>query len=135
MMLSRVQIIARGVRLHCPNCGHRPLFPPRSLRILDRCPSCGLLLERGEGFFLGPLVINYGITVFGFVWPLVVLGVSGALPGIAAFSAAAIGCFGLPPVLYRLSWSLWLMVYFGFQPEKLPANGGGREDTDSPPGG
>jgi len=122
--VTRSQIIARGLSNCCPNCGNHTLFPPRSLRINPRCPACGLDLDRGEGFFLGPWCINYTIVVFGIVLPAIVLANSARLPWNAAFVVAAIGCLLVPALLYRVSWSWWLMLYFYVSPERLPANGG-----------
>ncbi|MDX2227896.1 MAG: hypothetical protein SFY92_12495 [Verrucomicrobiae bacterium] len=50
----------RALRLLCPCCGTRPLFPPlRSTRRfydwfqpLDGCPRCGFPYEREPGYFL-----------------------------------------------------------------------------------
>lgn len=128
--MLRTEILSRGLHLRCPNCGAKSLFPARSLRIHERCPECGLELNSGEGFFLGPMVINYGIAAFGFAAPCILLWVAGVLPVGWAFGLAAAGCVFLPIVLYRLSWSLWLMIYFWFLPERLPANDGGG-GTDS----
>lgn len=110
--------------MQCPNCGNRTLFPPKSLRIRQRCPVCETAFDRGPGFFLGPLVINYTLCVFVFVLPAIVAGVAGAIPWIAAFVLAGIGCTVLPTLLYRYTWSWWLMGYFYFLPDSLPANGG-----------
>ena len=81
-------------------------------------------LDRGEGFFLGPWVINYTICVFGWVLPAILLGAARTIPWTASLVLAAIGCLVLPALLYRWSWSAWLMLYFYFLPERLPANGG-----------
>ena len=124
MPVTKLQILRRGMSNRCPNCGQRTLFPPRSLRPNPRCVACGLDIERGEGFFLGPWCINYSIVVFGIVLPAIVLANSGYLPWGVAFAIAATGCIVVPALLYRLSWSWWLMLYFFFSPERLPANGG-----------
>jgi uncharacterized protein (DUF983 family) len=124
MTVTKVQIIARGLSNRCPNCGHRTLFPPRSLRIRVRCPNCGTGFDRGEGFFLGPWVLNYTTAVFLFVLPAIVAGVRGMISWSASLGLAAIGCTLLPTLLYRSSWSWWLMIYFFFLPQSLPANGG-----------
>lgn len=124
--VSKHEIVSRGLHLRCPNCGAKSLFPEGSLRIHDECPSCGLDLNRGEGFFLGPMVVNYSIAVLGFAVPCLALWAGGVLPLNWAFGLAGAGCVFLPIVLYRASWSLWLMVYFWFLPERLPANGGAR---------
>jgi uncharacterized protein (DUF983 family) len=127
--VTRAQILSRGFHNRCPNCGHHSLFRPHSLRVHERCPDCGLLLDPGEGFWLGPLVLNYTLTVVLFVVPLIVLGVRGVVPlTLAIVLAVLIGGIGLPLLLYRPSWSWWLMLWFFFLPERLPANGGGRSD-------
>jgi uncharacterized protein (DUF983 family) len=132
MEVRRSQIVARGVANRCPNCGHATLFLPRSLRIHRRCPDCGTGFDRGDGFFLGPWVLNYTVAVFLFVLPALVAGVRGAIPWSAALVLAGIGCTVLPLLLYRSTWSWWLMLYFSIQPGSLPANGGpiGAQEED-----
>lgn len=130
MAVSKLQIIQRGLTNRCPNCGERTLFPPRSLRIHPQCPTCGTDFERGEGFFLGPWVLNYAVAVFVFVLPAIIAGTRGAIPWSIAVAIAAIGCTLLPVLLYRSTWSWWLMLYFFFLPQLLPANGGHTGVTD-----
>ena len=60
MIVTRTQILQRGLTQRCPNCGHKTLFPPRSFRVHRRCPDCGTGFDRGEGFFLGPWVLYFG---------------------------------------------------------------------------
>jgi uncharacterized protein (DUF983 family) len=124
MKVTKAQILARGMSNRCPNCGERTLFPPHSLRIRRRCPKCGTGFDRGEGFFLGPWVLNYTVAVFLFVLPSIVAGVRGGISWTVALVLAAIGCTVLPLLIYRSTWSWWLMLYFYFLPESLPANGG-----------
>ena len=124
MNVTRWQIIQRGLQCRCPNCGNHSLFPPKSLRIRERCPVCETLFHRGPGFFLGPLVINYTIAVFVFVLPAIVAGVRGVIPWVVALVLAGLGCVVIPALLYRYTWSWWLMLYFFFLPDHLPANGG-----------
>jgi hypothetical protein len=121
MQVTRRQIIARGLANRCPNCGGHTLFKPDAhFKINERCENCGLKFDRGDGFFLGPFVINYGLTAFGFVLPF--LYIFGLLRPVATIVTAAVGAIGLPILLYRLSWSWWLMAYFHFLPQKLPNN-------------
>ena len=132
MSVTKAQILSRGVTNRCPNCGERTLFPPKSLRIRRRCPQCGTGFDRGEGFFLGPWVLNYTIAVFFFVLPALIAGARGAIPWLASLVLAGIGCTLVPLLLYRSTWSWWLMLYFFFLPDSLPANGGatGEEEED-----
>jgi uncharacterized protein (DUF983 family) len=58
--------ISRGLTRRCPRCGLGGLFT-RWFTMAKRCPRCGLAFERGEGFWLGAMAINLGVTeaVFG----------------------------------------------------------------------
>ena len=64
MKITKATLVRRGFAHRCPNCGERSLFPPQSLRIHRRCPACGTGFDRGDGFFLGPWVLNYTVAVF-----------------------------------------------------------------------
>ena len=120
-------IVKRGLRCVCPNCGQAKLF--RSLlKIHHRCPYCGMTLERGDGYYLGPLCINYGLVVFGYVAPFLLLGVAEIIPFNLALVLGISGATILPFTLYRLSWSLWLMIYYLCLPDELHANRS--EDSD-----
>ncbi len=123
--VRRPQIFRRGIQGLCPNCGLAKLFRS-GLRIHHRCPHCGMTLERGDGYYLGPLCINYGFVAFGFVAPVLLLGVAGWLAIQVALPLALLGGVLLPVLLYRTSWSLWLMLYYFFLPDELHAN---RPDT------
>ena len=125
MPVTRRQILSRGFSCRCPNCGERTLFPPRSLRVNRQCPNCGVDLDRGEGFYLGPWCLNYSVVVFGVVLPIIALAQQAVMPWGVAIVLVVIACGAVPALLYRLSWSAWLMLYFFFLPERLPANGGG----------
>jgi len=123
MQVTRGQIVARGGANLCPNCGSRTLFKPGTrFGISERCSNCGLKFDRGDGFFLGPFVVNYGVTVFVFVLPALLLFFLGALRMVAAITIVVAGAIVFPILLYRRSWSWWLMAYFFFLPQKLPIN-------------
>jgi uncharacterized protein (DUF983 family) len=109
----------------CPNCGNRALFPSGSLRIHPVCPVCGMTFDPGAGYWLGPWVINYTVTVACVVAPVLLLGVRDVIPLGLAIGLAVVGGLLIPLLLYRRSWSWWLMIYFFFFPDKLPANGAG----------
>lgn len=124
MTVTKAQIVQRGLTHRCPNCGHHTLFPPGSLQVRRRCPDCGTGFDRGEGFFLGPWVLNYSVAVFLFVLPAIICGARGMISWTAALVLAGLGCTVVPALLYRSTWSWWLMLYFYFLPQSLPANGG-----------
>eukprot|EP01035_Chromulina_nebulosa_P065211 gene65211-89222_t len=74
MKVTRGQIISRGLANCCPNCGAPSLFPPGAHFTINRtCASCDMKLSRTDGFYLGPLVINYTLTVAFVIVPLILL--------------------------------------------------------------
>ncbi len=97
------------------------------------CPRCGFPIHRGtdEGFYLGSLSLNYGVTIVGFLVPLAVLAWKGVVPTNLAVALAIGGAVVVPALLYRPSRSWFLMNYYFFLPHHLPANGGkGRAGED-----
>ena len=62
--VTRYALVRRGVSGRCPNCGMSKLFHGL-LKMHHHCPTCGMPLERGDGYFLGPLCINYGLVAIG----------------------------------------------------------------------
>jgi len=118
---TRPQLIARGLRNQCPNCGRAGLFA-QGFTLHKHCPRCGLELERGEGFFLGSMSINYGMTVLAVLVPVLVCWLVGAIDGWWAAGLALAGAIVFPVAFYRSSRSWWLMAFFFFLPHELPSN-------------
>ncbi len=123
MQVTRGQIVQRGLTHRCPNCGERTLFrPDKHFELNPSCSRCGFHFDLDDGAFLGALALNYGVTAFGVVLPIVVVcywsGKSTALTAALAISAAVI----IPILLYRASRSWWLMCDALFSPEELPNN-------------
>lgn len=52
------RLLGRALLLRCPNCGGGSLFEG-FFKMKPRCPTCGMLLERGESdYFLGGYTLN-----------------------------------------------------------------------------
>lgn len=123
MKVTRGQIIARGLSNRCPNCGAHTLFKPGTrFQVNPECPRCGLRIERGEGFYLGSMSLNYGATLVGFLAPVLWLAWRGTIPVMTAAILACAGSVLVPVLCYRASRSWWLMNYYFFLPRHLPAN-------------
>jgi uncharacterized protein (DUF983 family) len=123
--VTRVAIVTRGLSNRCPNCGEKSLFAKGSLfKINDACSDCGLKINRDndEGFFLGSMSLNYGVTLMGFLAPLGIVAYTGVIGSSLAITLAGIGAILVPILLYRSSRSWWLMNYYFFLPHHLPAN-------------
>ncbi|HVW20299.1 MAG TPA: DUF983 domain-containing protein [Opitutaceae bacterium] len=126
MKVTRLQIVGRGLTHRCPNCGGRTLFKEGTLfQVNAACPACGLRIERDEGFFLGSLSLNFGFTVIVFLTPIFILAFHGVLGETAATIIGGAGAVLVPILIYRSTRSWWLMNYYFFLPQHLPANRGG----------
>lgn len=122
-VVTRGQIVARGLANRCPNCGARSLFEPgRPFTLRAGCPECGLRLERDEGSFLGAMSLNYGVTVCLYLLPILLAYLFFGLDGTLASVAAGVGALAFPILFYRSSRSWWLMNYYLVLPHHLPAN-------------
>jgi uncharacterized protein (DUF983 family) len=134
MKVTRLHIVARGLTHRCPNCGGHTLFVPGKLFQLNKtCSNCGFRFERDndEGFFLGSMSLNYGVTLLCFLTPVMLLAYFKVINSTTAIVLAGIGAILFPALFYRSSRSWWLMNYYLFLPHHLPANGGkGRAGED-----
>jgi uncharacterized protein (DUF983 family) len=135
MNVTRFQIVARGLTNRCPNCGGRTLFAQGKLfQVNKTCENCGFRFERDndEGFFLGSMSLNYGVTLICFLVPVMLLAYFKVIGTTTAIVLAGIGALLFPAIFYRSSRSWWLMNYYLFLPHHLPANGGkGRAGEDN----
>jgi uncharacterized protein (DUF983 family) len=123
MKVTRGQIITRGLSNRCPNCGGRTLFKAGTFFETNKeCPQCGFKIERDEGFFLGSMSLNFGVTLVGFLTPVMLLAYENVIGTTFAIVLAGAGSLLFPALFYRSSRSWWLMNYYFFLPQHLPAN-------------
>ncbi len=114
-------LLARALRLRCPNCGEKPIFASWG-KLRQRCPECGLWLERGEGdYYLGAymvaLIFIEALFAVGFV---VILMITWPDPpwdaiqwgGAIVLAAGVIIC-------YPYSKTIWLAIDLMFRPVTL----------------
>ena len=135
MNVTRTQIVVRGLANRCPNCGARTLFKPGTwFRLNSQCSACGFEFERSndEGFYLGSMSLNYGVTLVCYLTPVALLAFFKVIGVTTAIVLAVVGAVLFPMLFYRTSRSWWLMNYYFFFPHHLPANGGkGRSGEDA----
>jgi uncharacterized protein (DUF983 family) len=100
--------VGRALRLRCPVCGQGRLF--RSwFAMEDHCPSCGLDLKREQGYYVGAMYINYGVTAT----VMMCIGIPLAMRDLSLFQISwPLALFGLifPITFFRWSKSLWLGI-------------------------
>ena len=123
MNVTQGQIISRGLTNCCPNCGGKTLFRTGKYFELNKdCPACGMKIVKEDGFFLGAMSLNYGVTLVCFLTPIGILWYNGVIGITTAMVFALIVSLVVPVLLYRSSRSWQLMLYYFFLPQHLPAN-------------
>jgi hypothetical protein len=76
----------------------------------ERCSSCGASLVRPDGFFLGSIYVNYGVTgaIVAVGYPLVLfvgrIDERWLLPAALAFALI------FPLLFFRTARSLWMAI-------------------------
>ena len=118
---NRQTIFNRCLKALCPNCG-RSKIGHSWIIIHEKCPECNMPIKRGNGFYIGPICLNYGVIAFGIISPLLILGFSNMIPIAWTLSLSIIFSISLPILFYPISWSLWLMIYYSCLPKELHGN-------------
>ena len=106
-------LLVRALRLRCPNCGGGKLFAGW-LMMHPRCSKCGFKFERGPGYWLGSIYVNYGVTALLVTLGYFVLFFTDVLPqeAVLGLLTAFLVLFGL--FFFRFARSIWIAfdVYF-----------------------
>ncbi len=94
----------------CPRCLTAPMFRG-AMTMNDACPTCGLIFQREEGYFLGATYTSYFLAT-------AILGTSyfvaaRLLDGWSSLAVAAVALvpfLPLIPVVFRYSRVLWIYL-------------------------
>ena len=108
---SKGRILWWGVTKRCPRCGSGHLFR-RWFDIVDRCPRCGLHFEREEGYWVGALAINIGVTTAVFAITFAV-ALAITIPNVPVWPILAVLVplmIIVPIVYYPFSKTVWMAV-------------------------
>jgi uncharacterized protein (DUF983 family) len=115
-----MQIMRRATHWRCPNCGRGRLFRG-VFRMLARCPVCGLSYFPEQGYYVGAMIINYGITTAIVV---AIFLVSLLFPDFTSLSTNSkillwmAFAVALSLLLMRHSYSFWLGLDFWVKPRQ-----------------
>jgi uncharacterized protein (DUF983 family) len=97
----------RCLKLECPACGHAKIVE-RPFNIRSRCPACGVIFKREEGFFIGAIMANVVATE---MLILIVYFASLLLTNFdERITLTILFVVGVtfPLAFYHHSWALWL---------------------------
>jgi uncharacterized protein (DUF983 family) len=104
-------VLARGLLKRCPRCGQGHLFSGW-FSMLERCPRCGLAFERGEGYWLGAIAINLGVTeaLFGAMVVAIMVATWPDVPWVWPTVAGIALNVAVPIVFYPYSKTIFIAV-------------------------
>jgi uncharacterized protein (DUF983 family) len=107
--VSPTRAFVRGAVKRCPRCGRGHLFRGW-FTMLDRCPRCGLAFERSDGFWLGAMAVNLGVTeaTFGIFVVLTMWATWPDVPWAALTVAALVLNLTIPILFYPFSKTIFL---------------------------
>jgi len=115
-------LLWRCCRLRCPVCGEGKLFTGPFF--MDKaCHRCGTVYEREQGFFLGAIYFNYGLTAFIATIAYLVFTLSQLVrpPVLLAMTLTFVALF--PLWFFRYARSLWLGLDQYFDPRRREPTG------------
>ena len=116
---SFFEVLVYALRYVCPNCHLGPIFKGRFNQVLIRCPNCGLGYFRESGYFVGGMILTYGLTIAVLI-PVYL--VTPLMPQLAWLSETMkyvlwISFTLLLAVLFvRPAYALWLSVDYWLEP-------------------
>lgn len=116
--MKRSIIFSRILKNACPKCKYRKIINKKG-ELIEKCPSCNLLLKREDGFMLGALPINYALVFFFWVLPVIILWALELIEENTLWILLAAGVLVIPFLLVRFSRILWLATYFSILPYTL----------------
>lgn len=123
-------LMSRALKLVCPRCGQGPLF--RSwFRMHDTCSQCHFRFQRGPGYYLGSIYINYGLTAV-LTTAMFLFGMFGLkLPKETITPPIVLFTLIFPVLLFRYARAWWLAMDCHFDREVLQDSHERAEDSDA----
>jgi len=123
-----VRMVGRAAIARCPHCGGRPVLKDW-FHLRERCPVCGIALERGEesDYYIGGMLLNitlcFVIFAVGF-WGVLILTYPRVPWEFLQYGLVA-AMLLLPVLLYPVSRLVWLAVDLAVRPQSEKSDGVG----------
>ena len=123
-------LVARAIRLRCPACGLGKIFRGW-FTMHDACPHCGRPFERGPGFFLGSIYVNYGVTAVLVIVIFFACFFSDVLTDRQLLVAMSVFALVFPIWFFRYARALWIAFDELWDPTFAPPTTRDTATTDS----
>ena len=111
--------VRSALRMRCPNCQQGRVLARWPNKIYPECPRCGLSFFREQGYYIGGMVITYGLTLM-VVIPVFLLTLF--LPDLKSvshnerFALWVLFAVPLTFLVMPYSYSLWLHLDYWLEP-------------------
>ena len=114
------RMLLRGAMRRCGVCGSGNLFTGW-FRMRERCPRCGYVFAREDGFSLGAILMNFAVTelllaVFGVVPLIAVLAVNPDANIAPVVLGSVLAVVAGPFLFYPFSRTLWVAIELMLRP-------------------
>jgi uncharacterized protein (DUF983 family) len=106
-----MRVLGRALRLKCPSCGETKLFES-FLKVRRGCDKCGMVFQQEQGYFIGAIYINVGLTYFLILGTYAVSLIFSSTISTRAYFIMLAFAAVVPIAFFRWSRSLWLAVNF-----------------------
>ena len=97
--------------LRCPNCMQDDIFSG-IFKMNPKCRNCLHIYEIEQGYFIGAIYINYGITVLSCFFLYNILSLCFAPKLELLIVSLSLFCVVFPIFFFRFSRSLWINIDF-----------------------
>ncbi|WP_437185858.1 DUF983 domain-containing protein [Planctomicrobium sp. SH668] len=111
-------LLWRAFQLRCPRCGAGKLFSGL-FRMNTRCSECNFLFDRGPGYYLGSMYVNYGLTAWITTIVFVVCKIWFELPLVPLMWGMGTFCLVFPTLFFRHARAYWLALDCQLDPDVL----------------
>ncbi|MGH9278819.1 MAG: DUF983 domain-containing protein [Acidimicrobiales bacterium] len=118
--MSPARMLSRGLRRRCAVCGSGRLFTGW-WRMRDRCPGCGYVFAREDGFWVGAMLMNFAVTealvaVLCIVPLIAVLAANPDANILPVVAGGLVAVLAGPLAFYPFSRTLWVALELMVRP-------------------
>lgn len=116
-MSDRSARLSRGMRKRCARCGERDVWAS-FFELKDRCPRCGYLFVREDGYWVGAMTVIVVLTelVFGIAFVGGMLLTWPDVPWTGLLIAGLVLNAVVPVAFYPWSKTMWIGLDLFFSP-------------------